>query len=200
MTHKTYRIEHIDHCVLVYGHVPLSALEPLTRLAPPDAVMDLHLARLTGASLAMGLASNTKALAAKQADAVLAHAQQAYSKTRLSAEAIRWLALGERGLSSDTMFYRLTGIRPNDLYGAAKDHPCDPDDLRRCRLLLKQVPELAPQVDRMAEVSPTWQRLADNWNALCNRMDEENPEWASAKGCAPKTAERMRVILAEPVA
>ena len=94
---------------------------------------------------------------------------------RLSDNAIRWLANGERGLSSETIFTHLTGV---DAIGDGwASHPLDPADLRRCRLLLEQCPELLADFPRMAQVSDVWRRLVHHWDELYALMDEEIPDW-----------------------
>ena len=88
---------------------------------------------------------------------------------------IEWLAHGERGISSETIFSVLTGI--DVLRGWRKSHPYDPDDLRRCRILLEKCPELQKDFHKMSKVSNTWEILVKNWDAICKTMDEECPDW-----------------------
>lgn len=93
----------------------------------------------------------------------------------LSDAATRWLADGERGISSNTIFTHLTGI--DALQGSTKSLPWDFADVRRCRLLLEQVPELMPIFPKMAEVSDAWGNLVAKWDAICQSMDKETPSW-----------------------
>lgn len=85
--------------------------------------------------------------------------------------ALEWLRTGERGISSEVIFERLTGIPVQN--GSRKDVPSDPDDLRRCRLLLDAVPEFGARLEEMADVSERWAKLVKVWNRLCAIMDEE---------------------------
>jgi hypothetical protein len=97
-----------------------------------------------------------------------------------------WLASGETGLSSEAMFWRFVqiyGVR--DLRVHPKDHPYDPDDLKRCRLLLEQVPEFAAFLPAMADMSSTWKRLVDHWDELCSLMDAECPDWRDGRFVSP---------------
>lgn len=110
----------------------------------------------------------------------------------VSNELIAWLASGKRGVSSNTMVTHLTGITAERL---PLSHPLDPDDLHRCRLLLEQVPELQPQLPRMATLSPQWAALVAHWQELCELMDREAPEWRAGRGKAPVTYARMRALL-----
>lgn len=50
-----------------------------------------------------------------------------------------WLARGERGISSETIVSRLSGI-PVGTYRWSSNYPHDPADFRRCELLLRWVP------------------------------------------------------------
>ena len=191
-----YTVEHRGNCVLVFGEVPLAVFGGLTRMVPKDAVMDTVLARMTGSSFAMGLIVDTKALRESERDSAIARAHALYAHTGLSAEAIRWLATGERGASSDAMFFRLAGIKPRDMISEVFAHPHDPDDLRRCRLLLEQVPELAGRIAEMGGVSPTWAALIAQWDDICLTMDQESPQWRTGKGSAKKTSEMMKRCIA----
>lgn len=118
------------------------------------------------------------------------------SGTKLSMAASQWLASGERGISSNTMFTRLTGV--NAIRRDSRGYPHDPDDLRRCRLLLEQVPELRDRVSEMAEESPEWARLVARWDEVCALMDEETPKWRDREGTASRTYDRMKELLRPP--
>lgn len=104
-----------------------------------------------------------------------------------------WLANGKRGISSETIFTMLTGI--NALGDHSHSHPYDPDDLKRCRLLLEQCPQLQNIFYEMEKVSKEWAFLVANWDELCKTMDEEAPDWRNGKGSAPKTYGMMKNLL-----
>lgn len=106
---------------------------------------------------------------------------------------MRWLAGGRRGTSSNTMVQHLTGL--NCLRDWRPDHPHDPDDMTRCRLLLEDVPELQSEFPRMATCSGPWAELVSHWQELCNLMDEESPRWRERLGAAPRTYARMRSLI-----
>lgn len=97
--------------------------------------------------------------------------------------AIEWLRNGERGSSSETIFYCLTQL---PIKRWSSTYPSDPDDLRRCRLLLDTVPEFRARLGEMAQVSQQWAALVAHWDELCALMDEEAPS-----GQCPKTYARM---------
>ena len=100
----------------------------------------------------------------------------------MSAKLMRWLIQGERGLSTMAMVGHIAGHG-----GCGTDHPLDPGDFRRCRLLVEQVPQIGLGLDRMATCSPVWARIVDAWDELCDLMDAEAPEWRRGDGSAPRT-------------
>lgn len=110
----------------------------------------------------------------------------------ISEAANNWLATGERGTSSDTIFSHLTGINVMGKWGMRT--PSDPADLMRCRKLLAAVPEFRERFKEMATVSPLWASLVKEWDALCALMDEEAPDWNKGRGSAPKTYQRMKQL------
>lgn len=112
---------------------------------------------------------------------------------------VQWLANGQRGLSSNQMFKHLTGIETErDERRREEVHfPYDPDDLRRCRLLLERCPELMPALPRMASCSPEWEALVVHWDDLCLTMDREAPNWRNAEGRAAETYKMMKDLLEE---
>jgi len=74
-----------------------------------------------------------------------------------------WIANGETGTSSKTMWNCLIG---NSNFSV--DHPYDPDDFSRCYKLLQTVPE--------------WNNLVENWDKL-TEMFEKNQRtgWQNSK-------------------
>lgn len=108
---------------------------------------------------------------------------------------MEWLAGGARGLSSDAIVSHLTGLRTQN--DGRDDHPWDPADLRRCRLLLEKVPGLQQEFWRMATRSGPWAALVSRWQDLCEEMDRESPEWRTGKGRADRTCQRMRELTEE---
>lgn len=113
-------------------------------------------------------------------------------KERMQENLMRWLAGGERGISSNTMVTHLTGVDCMGRWGHM-DNPSDPADLRRGRKLLMQVPELQPLFPRMATCSGPWAELVAHWQELCDLMGDEAPR--DGQGSAPKTYKRMRELI-----
>jgi hypothetical protein len=81
-----------------------------------------------------------------------------------------WLNHGERGISSETMFEILGNTNLDVRY---RIHPIDPDDFRRCYLLLETIPEWKGDLDKLRNLSPVWSNLVDNWNKLTEMLKEQ---------------------------
>lgn len=109
---------------------------------------------------------------------------------------VRWLANGRRGVSSNTIVTHLTGINALSAWVGAS-HPLDPDDMTRCRWLLKEVPELAANFPDMRTCSPEWAQLVKHWDEICQLMDSEFPKWEDGRygGSCPKTYRLMRELI-----
>lgn len=76
---------------------------------------------------------------------------------------------GERGISSEAMWsVMFAGYGKKDL-----PHPHDPDDLRRCYLLLQTVPEWKEKLHLMKSVSPVWEKLIDNWELFTTLLEDQ---------------------------
>jgi hypothetical protein len=88
----------------------------------------------------------------------------------LPVAAVEWLRKRERGSSSNAIFEKLTGLPCGS---QLLSHPYDPDDLRRCRLLLAAVPQFRHDLEKMAEVGPEWAELVAIWDLLCITMEVE---------------------------
>ena len=180
--------------VLGYGPQQMDWLSKASKLCGKDAVMDQDLARMAGATFAAG---DQRALARLRQRIIPGAIQAEQARhPNISIDAVRWLAVGERGVSSNSIFSHLTGI--DALSGSGlMDHPYDVGDFRRCRLLLEQVPELFQEFEQMSGVSPQWAALVEAWPAICAAMDEELPEWrhsAFGRKC-PKTQSLIKTAI-----
>lgn len=100
-----------------------------------------------------------------------------------------WLRSGETGLSSKTIYSIITGQNVMGTWGYS--HPSDPDDFRRCYLLLKAVPEWCLKLDKMRKVSEVWDRLVDNWDKLSEMLEAA---MNSKDGRAPKMYDLMKSL------
>ena len=184
-----YTIEHRGNCVLIDGLVPAGAFKALTHLVPESSVMDPDVARMFGVTFAMGPAAELQTLRDSRTEQEVL-AQRAL-RPNLSPGAQRWLAAGERGMSSEALFTRLSGVNctSDASDGVARvDHPYDPADFRRCRLMLEACPELEARLNDAAGMSKEWAALIQAWGTLCDTLDAECPGWRNPyAGSAPKT-------------
>ena len=103
----------------------------------------------------------------------------------------RWLLMGKTGISSKAMARAVLGECQE---WTCHNHPCDPDDLNRCLILVADVPEMRDHFHKIAALSTVWARLIDNWDRLetCF-VDEVGVDWCKAKS-APKTYAAMKVL------
>jgi hypothetical protein len=185
-----YTITERSGCRLVTGNVPLSALAMLLHGMPAGAVMDTHAARLLGVTIAIGPPGALESLISDPAVIGAARQKAQAAGPTLSDAAREWLATGQQGTSSMTIFQRLTGYRLT-----SQEHPpADPHDLGRCRRLLDQVPEFRTRLEELAPLSPVWARLVSEWDSLCALMDQEAPGWRAGRGHAPATYARMKAL------
>lgn len=173
-----YTVRHQDGCTLIFGSVPLSEIASLIKRAPKKSMLEPTLARMAGANLAYGLRADLDALIEKMKPEALAREKSRRAGSGLSDAAIEWLAVGERGMSSETLFQHLTGRYVRG--GTEAHHPYDTDDVRRCRLMLEKCPEIAAKFAGARTLSPTWARLVDAWPAICTEMDRDAPNWRDA--------------------
>jgi hypothetical protein len=81
-----------------------------------------------------------------------------------------WLKHGEHGSSSMTIFENLAQ-RAMPKYH--QNHPLDPDDFRRCYLLLNTIPEWKTRLPELKTLSPVWSKLVDNWDKLTEMLEEQ---------------------------
>lgn len=188
---RGYTIQHKNGCLLIKGEVPAGDFATVTKLAPKRSVMDPDVAHLYGVNFAIGLPAalaELKSMAVPAFEVAIRH-----NNPSMPANQVKWLATGDRGLSSNTLFFYATG------YDARRDgwgdhHPHDPSDLARCRHLLEACPELVSCLPRVAAAGSEWAALVANWDELCTLMDAEAPKWREGRGKTAKTYEFMRQL------
>lgn len=102
-----------------------------------------------------------------------------------------WIIEGEVGTSSKTMWLALMGIvtRPRRLDSFEVGIPHDPDDFRRCLLLIEAVPEWEGQLQKVADVFPAWQPYIREWQTMKRLYQEESPY-----GKCPRLYDFMKVM------
>ena len=104
-----------------------------------------------------------------------------------------WLAIGERGLSSEAIALTTLGLRPT---GWRASSPLDPADLRRCLLLLEAVPETRENgLLVLAKRCPRWAALVKVWDRLAETLRSETGENLPPRGSAPRTYALMQEAL-----
>lgn len=168
--------EIFGNVVLGFGQQDMDWFGKAAKVCGKKAIPCPDTARMAGANLAAGTPEALAALRQRLTAGALQAQQEA--TPGLSMAAAQWLASGERGLSSEFMFQHLTGIQTlRDHWADEPRHPSDPADLRRCRLLLEQVPELQAKLPLMAKASRPWAALIASWEQICATMDEETPQW-----------------------
>lgn len=115
----------------------------------------------------------------------------------LSDSACYWLASGDRGTSSNTIFSVVTGV--NAMNDWAYDKPRDVADLIRCIRLLEACPEIAAGFYRVTRISSEWAALHDNWDHLVATLERERPDFRTASGSAPETRQLLEDIYKQSI-
>ena len=149
---------------LYYDDMPVSELMKLQKALPKDSVICPRTARLAGASLAAGTPNALEALAKRLEPFVL-------QKTRLenpdlNEEEINWIATGNRGLSSETLFSHTVKPLSDTPLDKVTAHPHDGADWKRCMDLCYAVPKVRNNFNVMKGVSGPWKRLVENRSEL----------------------------------
>lgn len=99
-------------------------------------------------------------------------------------ENANWWALhGEHGISSETMFNKLSaGLQVRAMKVIRQSHPHDPDDFSRCYKLLQAVPQWKDKLQNLKSLSPQWEKLVDNWDKLTEMFEQnERENWKNYK-------------------
>ena len=101
-----------------------------------------------------------------------------------------WYLHGERGLSSEAIARAVVGVTDKRAH-----YPRDPGDLRRCLLLLREVPEAQAGISLLAKRSTEWARLRKAWPDLEAQLRAECGHDLPARGFASKTYALMKAAL-----
>lgn len=89
-----------------------------------------------------------------------------------------WLEYGDTGISSKTIVSKLS---PRTLLPVERwHHPIDPADFSRCLQLLEIIPSFRAKLGVMADVSPEWKTLVENWDALTGMLANDSDEMYQA--------------------
>jgi len=193
-----YHIERTHGCIIIRGSIPIVDLVALTNAAPDGAVMSTDLCRMANATMVYGLPADLQKLRETLAPAALKAARTMVKDSGLALDeaCIEWLALGERGLSADTIFSRVTGLELMASRNREDSVPSDPSDLRRCMLLLESCQTVASGFTQTLKSHPQWQALVARWSELVAVFEQESPEWRdpNAKWSAPRTHALIKAI------
>lgn len=164
----TYTVTHLKGCRLVFGPVPMTEMASLLSSSQNDDVMDVHIASLVGATMVTG---SREAL-----DELLASDDLPISEDRirdrdaaiaagLPEAFVEWLYRGQRGVSSDYIAHRVTGIPAK----ARQGFPHDSADFKRCLDVIASLKGAKPEsdvMDVMASDCDQWKNLSLNWDIL----------------------------------
>lgn len=103
---------------------------------------------------------------------------------------IDYLAQGRNlGISSKCMAYTALETTPGD-----KSYPSDPADFNRCLLLVQNCPQVWKHHPVIAEYSPEWKAIIENWNEL-ERLFVAEVGWNWSKGKhAKRTYNQMKEL------
>lgn len=115
----------------------------------------------------------------------------------ISKQALEWIARGEHCWASKTMFWTLLG-KPLNERPTLVNYPMDPAALRRCMLVMEQVPELAGRICDMGFVSPEWNAIAARWAEITETfVREAAPQggWQAKGISCPRTYELLTRVI-----
>jgi hypothetical protein len=82
-------------------------------------------------------------------------------------EWLQWMASQDTGISSETMFSAITGVPV-----AMRDIPHDMADVGRCVRMLRRLPDLRPQIEKVILQHKEWMPFIDCWKELERLYDE----------------------------
>lgn len=104
-------------------------------------------------------------------------------------EILNWLSNGETGLSSKAMAFTAIGVE------CRKAYPSDPSDFNRCLKLVNEIPEIEKHFKKIADLSPAWASIIENWNLIKDLfLEEVGYDWSNGRS-APKTYALMKDVI-----
>ena len=177
----SYRVEHRGGCRLIFGEVPLREMSSLMMTGHDDEVIDLHLASVTGATLVSGTREALAEL--RESDDLPVNPLRVADRSAAEAAGLPesfcdWLYTGERGVSSDYIAHRVTGIPKKTDFGL----PSDSGDFKRCLGVIEALREHASESDilgRMGDQSEQWRNLGENWPILKDMASKSSIQCSS---------------------
>lgn len=106
--------------------------------------------------------------------------------------AIQWVASGDTGASSMTIYRHMLGLPHDGGFGVSE--PSDGGDLGRCLRLLRLIPEWRPRMHEMAKLSHAWAALVPHWDELSALLEAEIGTDLPCNAGAPKTYARINAL------
>jgi len=103
-----------------------------------------------------------------------------------------WLASGDTGISSETIFGVMMGRQMGSAARFGNSPPSDPSDFGRCYRLLKVMPSWRERLPEVASQFPKWKPFVDSWGYLTALYETE-----LRTGKCPALYERMRDLRAQ---
>jgi hypothetical protein len=171
----------------------------LRSLAPEGAVASEHLARITHCRFAFGRRRDILQLVAELTPAATRSYALLFRHAGLGETTIKWLAVGRRCEATDALFWRLTGVRPdNAKVECMWAHPADLNSWIRCHLLLEALEadsRLEPDWQSTLEGSEHWRLLCRHWAKVFVTLNRECPSWRDGEGSAPVTLDLIDWML-----
>lgn len=169
-----YTIKVISNCIFVFGEFPIADFGWISGRFPEresgEAVMDIHMANLYGATLVVGYPEEIgylRELSPEQIGLPLNSTRVMDSARALqttgNAGLAKWLLKGERGASSEVMSRQFFGIP--EIPESKKSHPLDYDDFKRCMKFLSESGS-KDRLPEMGTVSSHWAALVDHWEEI----------------------------------
>ena len=114
------------------------------------------------------------------------------SRETVAKEVGNWLVSGNTGLSSIVMAGVALGASKGREYCIS---PSDPSDFNRCLMFLRDCPSAKAYMNEIAELSPAWKSVIENWDELERCLTEEVGEyWSKTFKGAPKTYKFMKKL------
>ena len=118
-----------------------------------------------------------------------AYKDVAPAKAPIEERANWWLARGDTGTSSKTLYAVFCGLTLGD---REQGIPHDPADFARGHKLFELIPEWRKQLSRVEKVIPWWKPFLDRWAEMEQLYAEESPA-----GSCPKLYQLMKLAEVE---
>jgi hypothetical protein len=154
----------------------MRALQDVGKIVPKGSVMSIPLARVYDMTFVTGLPADIKRLEAADETKARRRRLSEHLPPQATPEMRSWVENGDVGASSAAIFFKMTGWHANPRMKDVDAEPRDAADLLRCVQLLEAVPAFAGRISEMAEVSPGWKQLAENWDRLMNALDDDRAQ------------------------